>query len=102
MNPAWERTLGHSAETLCSKPFIDFVHPDDREKTIAETAALAASRDTVGFRNRYRAADGSYRWLEWSASASPSEGVIHAVARDVTVQHEAEDQLANNAKALEH
>jgi PAS domain S-box-containing protein len=101
VNPAWERALGHSAKAMCSKPFIDFVHPDDREATIAETAGLAEAQDMVGFRNRYRAADGSYRWLEWSASASPSEGVIHAVARDVTVQQEAEDQLASNAKCLE-
>ena len=101
VNPAWERVLGHSPETLRSVPFIDFVHPDDRDKTIAETLALADAHDTVGFRNRYRAADGSYKWLEWSASASPAEGVIHAVARDVTAQHDAEDQLANNAKCLE-
>jgi PAS domain S-box-containing protein len=102
VNPAWERALGHSAETMCSKPFIEFVHPDDREATIAETQALAdGSRDTVGFRNRYRTADGGYLWLEWSASAARSEGVIHAVARDVTVLHEAEEQLANNARCLE-
>jgi PAS domain S-box-containing protein len=101
VNPAWERLLGHTAEELCSEPFIEFVHPDDREATIAEMAGLAGAHDTVGFRNRYRTADGSYRWLEWSASASPSEGVIHAIARDVTVQHEAEDQLANSAKSLE-
>lgn len=63
VNPAWERTLGHSAETMCSRPFIEFVHPEDREATIAEAAALAdGSRETVGFRNRYCAADGSYRW----------------------------------------
>ncbi|HEV7528818.1 MAG TPA: HD domain-containing phosphohydrolase [Solirubrobacteraceae bacterium] len=101
VNPAWERALGHSAEVLCSKPFIDFVHPDDRETTVAETHGVADSHDTIGFRNRYRTADGSYRWLEWSASRSLSEGVIHAVARDVTVQHEAEEQLADNAKTLE-
>jgi PAS domain S-box-containing protein len=102
VNPAWMHTLGHSAETLCSRPYLDFVHPDDREATIAETAALAeGSRDTVRFRNRYRTADGSYRWLEWSAHASPSEGVIHAVARDITVQDEAEQQVANNATLLE-
>jgi PAS domain S-box-containing protein len=101
-NPAWERTLGHSAETLCSQPYLEFVHPDDREATIAEAAALAdGSRDTVGFRNRYRTADGSYRWLEWSSHTSLSEGMIHTVARDVTVQHEAEQQLANNAALLE-
>src|ERR1035438_9100242 len=41
VNPAWERTLGHSAETMCSQPFIEFVHPEDREATIAEAAVLA-------------------------------------------------------------
>jgi PAS domain S-box-containing protein len=102
VNPAWHRLLGYSEQALCAKPFIEFVHPDDREITIAETQGLIdGAHDTVGFRNRYRAADGSYRWLEWSASASLSDGVIHAVARDVTVQQEAEDQLANNAKCLE-
>jgi PAS domain S-box-containing protein len=102
VNPAWERVLGHSAETMCSRPFIEFVHPDDREATIAEAAALAESpRETISFLNRYQAADGSYRWLEWSAISSPSEEAIHVVGRDVTTQHEAEQQLANNAKLLE-
>ena len=86
VNPAWQRLLGYSPEELCARPFIDFVHADDREATIAQTAGLAQSVDTIGFRNRYRASDGSYRWLEWSASCA-SEGVIHAVARDVTAQH---------------
>jgi PAS domain S-box-containing protein/putative nucleotidyltransferase with HDIG domain len=102
VNQAWERTLGHSPETMCSRPFIDFVHPEDREATIAEAAVLAdRSHDTVSFRNRYRDAKGDYRWLEWSASSSPSDGVIDAVARDITVLHEAEEQLANNAQVLE-
>jgi PAS domain S-box-containing protein/putative nucleotidyltransferase with HDIG domain len=102
VNPAWHRLLGYSEQALCARPFIEFVHPEDREMTIAETQGLVdGGYETVGFRNRYRAADGSYLWLEWSASASLSDGVIHAVARDVTVQHEAEQQLANNAKCLE-
>jgi PAS domain S-box-containing protein len=102
VNPAWERTLGYSAETLCAGGHMNLVHPDDREATIAEIEALVeSSHEIVGFRNRYRASDGSYRWLEWSASVSRSESVIHAVARDVTAQHEAEDQLANNARSLE-
>jgi PAS domain S-box-containing protein len=101
-NKGWERTLGHSAETMCSRPYMEFVHPEDREATIAEAAVLASrSHKTVSFRNRYRAADGSYRWLEWTASSSPSDGVIDAVARDITVLHEAEEQLANNAHLLE-
>lgn len=102
VNPAWEGALGFSPETMCSHPFIEFVHPDDREATLAETAALTeGTRDTVRFRNRYRAVDGRYLWLEWSATASTSEGVIHAVARDISAQCEAEQQLANSAHLLE-
>jgi PAS domain S-box-containing protein len=103
VNRAWERTLGHSAETMCSRPFIEFIHPEDREATITQAAALAggASYTNVGFRNRYLAADGSYRWLEWNVSASPPEGVVYGAARDISAQHEAEQQLANNAEWLE-
>jgi PAS domain S-box-containing protein len=102
VHQAWERALGHSPETMCSRPFIEFIHPEDREATLAETAALAnGSRESVGFRNRYRDADGGYRWLEWSAVRAPSEGVIHAAARDITVQREAEEQLADNSQWLE-
>ena len=102
VNEAWERTLGHSRETMCSRPYIEFVHPDDREATIAESTVLAdRSHNTVNFRNRYRDAKGDYRWLEWTASSSLAEGAIHAVARDITVLVEAEEQLANNAQVLE-
>jgi PAS domain S-box-containing protein len=101
VNPAWQRTLGHSAEVLRSKRYLHFVHPEDREATLVEMRALAVGRDTVGFRNRCLTADGDYRWLEWSVSASPSEDAIHAVARDVTAQHDAEHQLAHSAKCLE-
>jgi PAS domain S-box-containing protein len=102
VNPAWQRTLGYPAETLCSRPFIEFVHPDDRAATLAENDAVTeGSRDVVGFRNRYRTADGSYRWLEWSGHVSLADGLINAVARDVTTQHAAEEQLATHSEQLE-
>jgi len=101
VNPAWERTLGHTPETMYSQRFLDFVHPEDRETTVVQMRGLAAGGEAIGFRIRFLAADGSYRWLEWSASAAGPDGVVHAVARDVTAQHEAEDQLADNARSLE-
>ena len=100
VSPAWERTLGHSAETIRSQPIMDFIHPDDREASIAELARLAAGgHDTLMFRARLRTIDGSYRWMQWSASAS--DGLIHAVGRDISAQHEAEQLLADNATWLE-
>lgn len=102
VNRAWERALGYSTEALCSKPFIDFVHPADRERTLAEYAAVAeGARDSVGFRNRYLTSDGGFRWLEWSGRYSDEDRVVHAVARDVTSLVEAERQEERHAALLE-
>ncbi len=102
VNPAWTRTLGHSAETLTSRPFVDFVHPEDRERTAQETAALAEPGfDTVNFQNRYRHADGSYRWLSWSAASDVELGEIFAVARDITESRLAHERLAAALEAAQ-
>jgi PAS domain S-box-containing protein/putative nucleotidyltransferase with HDIG domain len=102
VNPACERTLGYSAQAMRNKPTVSFVHPDDVGATAVEHDALAGTaHETVGFRNRFRAADGSYRWLEWSATGSPEEDLIYATARDISAQVEAEQQLANHAQVLE-
>jgi PAS domain S-box-containing protein len=87
LNEAWEHTLGYAREELLSQPYMDLVHPADVERTQAEAASLStAGVDTVQFRNRYRAKDGSYRWLEWNSRADLEAGLVYAVARDVTDQ----------------
>lgn len=92
INPAWERTFGYSRQELLSRPFIEFVHSDDREATAAAAAKLVnADTDVVDFRNRYRARDGTYRWIEWNACAVQSERLIYAAARDVTDRLRAEE-----------
>ncbi len=90
LNDAWERILGWTREELMAKPFIEFVHPDDRAHTIAESERAAAGDATASFANRYEAKDGSYRWLEWSSRADLDACLIFAVARDVTDRHRAE------------
>ena len=71
-----------------------FVHPDDLERTEAEAAKLAeAGTDTIGFQNRYRAKDGSYRWIEWTTRPVASEGLLYAAARDITEPKQAEAAL---------
>lgn len=102
VNPAWQRTLGRTSEEMCSRPLTGLVHLDDREALTAEIISLAdGSRDTIRSRTRFETTDGSYRWLEWSAHADPSDGVIHGVAHDVTAQRQAELRVANEAKRLE-
>jgi len=81
---------------------IDFVHPEDRAATLAEHAVVSRGRrDATGFRNRYRASDGGYRWLEWTAHVSLDDQLINAVARDVSSLVEAERQVADHAAILE-
>src|SRR5207302_3901840 len=53
LNPSWQRTLGWTAEELMAKPYLEFVHPDDRDNTIAEAATLHEGASTISFENRY-------------------------------------------------
>ncbi|MFP5361944.1 MAG: EAL domain-containing protein [Thermoleophilia bacterium] len=84
LNGAWQTILGWSAEELRSRPFVEFVHPDDVEPTMRETAQLAAGAVTAQFTNRYRTRAGDWRWLEWNATGVVGEGLIYASARDIT------------------
>jgi diguanylate cyclase (GGDEF)-like protein/PAS domain S-box-containing protein len=84
LNDAWTRELGYTPEELRSVPFVERVHPDDRERTETEAAALFEGGETVGFENRYLAKDGTWHWLRWSSQLSPEESMIYARAADVT------------------
>jgi PAS domain S-box-containing protein len=85
VNQAWTKALGWSADELTSRPYIDFVHPDDLEATIREAYMLLHDRhETIRFENRYRCRNGSYRWLAWQAILAPGASQLVASARDVT------------------
>jgi PAS domain S-box-containing protein len=93
VNPAFERTLGWSTEELLSRPFIEFVHPDDVEPTLREVEKLAHGIPTISFENRYRCADGSYRNLLWTSYPDPETGVLYAIARDVSELKKVQERL---------
>ena len=81
-NPAWERILGWTEADLRARPFLDFVHPDDVEKTLEGIDVLRADKPVLRFENRYRCKDGNYRWLSWVAV--PDAGKCYCSARDIT------------------
>jgi len=83
VNASFQRTLGWTPEELTSRPFVDFIHPDDVAATLVEVKKLASGRPTILFRNRYRCSDGNYRHLLWTGVLE-SEGVLFAIARDTT------------------
>jgi diguanylate cyclase (GGDEF)-like protein/PAS domain S-box-containing protein len=89
VNPAWTETLGYSARELLSRPLIDFVHPEDRQRTAERAAALAAEpSESVNFENRCRAKDGAWRWLSWTSRSDGRH--VYSVAKDVTARKRAE------------
>jgi PAS domain S-box-containing protein len=94
INPAWEKILGIPTAELLSKPYSEFVHPDDRAITEAEAQKIDEGEQAISFENRYRRADGSYRWLLWNATPSMEQKLVFAVARDITQRKEAERRLS--------
>ena len=101
LNPAWERTLGFSREELLSTRMFDFVHPDDRERTLEQNRIVRAGGQALGFENRYRCKDGSYRWLLWNSTADLEHQLIYAVARDMTARKQAEDERERLLRELQ-
>lgn len=84
VNLAWESVLGWSRAELQSTPFIEFVHPDDVERTLALVETLNQGETCISFENRYLCKDGTYIWLAWTAAMMQSQGYIYALARDVS------------------
>jgi|GEM_PF-266856 len=91
LNPEWEKVLGYPLEKLIGKSSLDFLHPADVRGTIDAVGHLGQGHDVLGFVNRFRCADGTYRWLEWRGR--PSGGMIYSVARDITDRKLAEEAL---------
>ncbi|HEX9008882.1 MAG TPA: PAS domain S-box protein [Holophagaceae bacterium] len=91
LNPAWETRLGHRPGALLGTLLLDLVHPEDRGALGAGLAVLADTGGPAEFEGRFRAADGSHRWLLWTATARPD--LAYGVARDITERKEMERRL---------
>jgi PAS domain S-box-containing protein len=93
VSPAFESILGYTRDEVPGKLFTDFLHPDDLNATLAEAKLIPSGHIARNFENRYRRKDGSYVWLSWNAIPAIDEGLIYAIARDITRRKQAEEDL---------
>ncbi len=101
LNPSWQRVLGWAPEELMAKPFLAFVHPEDRGATLEQSRRITENgEDCFSFVNRYQTKEGTYRWLHWTSRPMPGEGLVFAIARDITAQKEAEQALQESEERL--
>lgn len=102
LSDEWERCLGWTPEELMSRPFRDFIHPDDVVATMPIATSLdARPGEVVNFENRYATKDGSWRWLQWTARSDRHRK--YAVARDVTHRKQLElerEELLGQLQAM--
>lgn len=92
VSPTFERLLGWTLDEMTSRPWTDFVHPDDIPESVSEADNLFSGHETFAFENRYRHKDGSYRWFLWKAQSYPAEEVIYGAAVDITDRVRVEDE----------
>ena len=101
VNPAWQRVLGYTEEELLARPYVEFVHPDDREATSRAAGTVSGGSELIYFENRYLHKDGTQRWLLWAATPYVEQQVIYAAAHDITERKASEETLAQYARDLE-
>jgi PAS domain S-box-containing protein len=101
LSTAWEETLGFAQAELLAAPYIDFVHPQDRESTIVAARRITVEGQTISFENRCRCKDGTYKWLLWNAAPLSDARLIFATARDITERNVAEKTGCDGHDVLE-
>jgi PAS domain S-box-containing protein len=100
MNPAWTQKLGYTKAQLLAMSYIELIHPDDLQSSLAAAGEVSSGKSLILFENRYRCQDGSYRWLQWSATPSITAQLMYCAARDITESKQAEAERL--AEALFH
>jgi len=100
LSPRWEKVLGYPVEELLSRPFVDFIHPADRDATLKEVSRLLNGGEAREFRNHLVAKDGTAHTMLWRGTPFPAEGVSFASARDITEEEKAREASAHLAAII--
>lgn len=102
VSPAVERILGYSVEAITTQPVIEFIHPDDRQKTIDQISKPPKGKYTTLLENRFLCKDGSYTWLAWHTTKADEEGFVTAIGSDINLRKLAEKGVFEKSLELKN
>lgn len=100
VNPSVERIIGYTPDEFISESFLNYIHPDDLERTIAAYNNLKAGVPLYHLINRYKHKDGHYVLLDWTTKPDLESGLFYAVARDISDTHSRENRLKEIEETL--
>lgn len=95
LNPAASSILGYSMNELLSRPFNEFLHPQEKEN-LEELSKLRESGNSYYFEERYLTKEGRSKWLAWTSQPLKDERLVYSVAKDITEKKELEQLLLDS------
>ena len=93
VNAAFERILGWSEQESLSRPFLEFIHPEDRAAAVETFARLKSGDPAINFLDRNICKDGSHRWINWTVIPVPDRDIVFGIGQDITEKKQVEDEL---------
>ena len=101
VNPSFESILGYPRGEVLGRQLVESVHESDRAVYLRKMRRLLAGASLTNVVLRHRHRDGSHRRLSWNASSVLSDGLVYAVARDVTGQYDLEAALRRSKERIQ-
>ncbi len=104
-SPAYARMIGQATAQRLGRSGYEYIYPEDRSSVAQMLNELVHHSDTIGhttFRNQHK--DGSWRWIEATATNLLGESSIHGLVinmHDITERKLAEDELRRRVADLE-
>ena len=106
LNPAWQEITGFTIEESIGTPFLNYVHPDDRERNNQLFGPMIErKKEYCRHEVRYLTQDGGFRWIEVYArlAVDPDNKIIGTAGtlNDITLRKQAEQALQKQRVAIE-
>lgn len=100
VNPALIRILETSESALLAHLITNYVHPEDKTAYQIEILKSQHATETLQFENRLITQTGKIVWFEWEMVPLKSEGLIYAVAKDITQKKTMDEEKKQLIEAL--